>query len=334
MKKKYLPILLLLISTECVIGGIAILKIYKERKLDKNVLSAVTVVPVKKNSISLSPTNQMKYYYEPIANTRQTDRADWMDYDIVYTINSDTLNDRYDYSISKPPGTFRIIALGDSFTFGVYVNTENAWPKVLEDLFQEHPICKAVKRVEVINLGVEGYDVQYIAHRFKTRGVKYNPDLIIWFESGSGFDRYNELLLQKVEEYKNSFSQEDILKYRKEGVYYPWYQKAYEEFHASYSQEKIDQLLRPFWDDFFVSRGNTPVVLATFSTISPENKVKLFALAAKQKNVFVMDAVPDINSLGGILFDTHPNERGHVLIAQALNDYFRQSPLNPCTKNN
>src|SRR3989344_7768918 len=75
-------------------------------------------------------------------------------------------------TVPKPEGVFRILAIGDSFTYGWGVNLEDSWPKVLENLLSKE------KRVEVINAGVYGIDPDGAIEVCR----RYNylkPDLII-----------------------------------------------------------------------------------------------------------------------------------------------------------
>src|SRR3990170_4440073 len=50
-----------------------------------------------------------------------------------------------------------------------------------------------VKGIEVINFGVPMYDIEYTIERFLNRGMKYNPNLVIWFVNGWNFNEINEL---------------------------------------------------------------------------------------------------------------------------------------------
>ena len=58
--------------------------------------------------------------------------------------------------IKKNKDTFRIITLGDSFTFGMYINTKDNWTELLEDKLNSDMGCKNISMFEVINLGVGG----------------------------------------------------------------------------------------------------------------------------------------------------------------------------------
>ena len=165
-------------------------KIYQRQK---NILGTISVNPINKESIALKPSNELKYFYEPGQNF--TDKTPGHSYfkafKAIYTINEDGLNERFNYSLEKPNNVFRIITIGDSFTFGLYVDTKDNWTEVLEDILNKELSCQNIKKFEVINLGVEGYDFEYAVERFKVRGLKYNPDLVLWLMIDS--NRLNEL---------------------------------------------------------------------------------------------------------------------------------------------
>ena len=79
----------------------------------------------------------------------------------------------------KPPGTFRIISLGGSVTFGwPYEKTpEVAYPMVLERLLNQSP-PPGIKRFEVINAGVAAFSSYQGLEYFKLRLRRYKPDLV------------------------------------------------------------------------------------------------------------------------------------------------------------
>jgi hypothetical protein len=71
----------------------------------------------------------------------------------------------------KPAGTYRVVALGDSFTFGQGVQYEQAWPELVER--------RLGPPVEVVNAGWSagspgGYD-RYLG----SYGMRFEPDLVV-----------------------------------------------------------------------------------------------------------------------------------------------------------
>jgi len=272
-----------------------------------------------------SPTAQLKYFYESARGTIEVDQPSWLPYPATYTLTSDGLNEQHDYPVKRAPHTFRIMTLGDSFTFGQYVNTADNWPDKLEDLFQTN--CQGTTQVQVINLGEAGYDVQYIAHRFKIRGVKYNPDLIIWLESGSGFDRIMELM----EPY---LSKDPTITYKTESngfLYDTQWRETVNAIHAKYSDRQIFTQISAAWSDFFRSRGVTKTVIATFADIDLINKIKLKYWTYNQPNTWLDENIPGINGAGYVVRDGHPNVQGQDLIAQSIFQYLILNHLAMCS---
>ena len=92
-------------------------------------------------------------------------------------VNADGLRDR-GFPVKKSPGTFRVMLVGDSIAYGLGVKGSQTYAKVLEKMLNEDPDRQ--KTFEVINLGVPGYGISQIVERFKEKGLKYDPDLVIY----------------------------------------------------------------------------------------------------------------------------------------------------------
>lgn len=78
-------------------------------------------------------------------------------------------------SLKKPHGTFRILALGDSFTVGTNVRQGEAWPKVLERRLRS----AYGPNIEVVNAGTGAWDPFQYAQYFEHYGYQFEPDLIL-----------------------------------------------------------------------------------------------------------------------------------------------------------
>ena len=92
-------------------------------------------------------------------------------------INSQGLRDN-DHSLAKPPGTYRIMMLGDSTTFGWGVPLKNTAVKILERKLNDGRIA-GHKKFEVINAGVGNYDTVQEVTYYETQGRAYRPDLVV-----------------------------------------------------------------------------------------------------------------------------------------------------------
>ena len=90
--------------------------------------------------------------------------------------NSLGFRDTREYTIPKPPGTFRIIVLGDSVTFGHGATYETSYPYLLEQRLRSwNPQVKW----EVWNLGVPGYNTAQELAYLNEVGERYQPDLVV-----------------------------------------------------------------------------------------------------------------------------------------------------------
>jgi len=89
-------------------------------------------------------------------------------------ISSQGLRDD-EVTVPKPKGTFRILVLGDSVTYGVDVLKSQAFPDRLEGFLRD----QFSESVEVINAGVSGYTAYNELQYYLTQGRKFEPDLVI-----------------------------------------------------------------------------------------------------------------------------------------------------------
>lgn len=87
---------------------------------------------------------------------------------VPIVINSKGLRDR-EYTYEKPKGVMRIVALGDSVSFGAGVAAE----KTYWWLFEENT------PIEVINGGVNGYEFNQELAWYHKEGYKYDPDVVV-----------------------------------------------------------------------------------------------------------------------------------------------------------
>src|SRR3989344_130455 len=140
-------------------------------KEKKGWILGTNIAPISKEGITKaekSSDSNLQNFYEPEAGKIMTESFGWAPKDFEYTINTDSLNERFDYSPEKPANTFRIVTLGDSFTFGSFVKTEENYSELLE--IRLNDACNQNPSVEVINLGMGGYDIQYVTERYIERG--------------------------------------------------------------------------------------------------------------------------------------------------------------------
>lgn len=111
------------------------------------------------------------------------------------SINSKGLRDR-EYSYEKSEGTFRILVLGDSVTFGFGVEMERTYPKLLEKWLNE----SGKRNYEVINAGVGNYNTLQELSAYELDLFRYRPDMIVlgfYLNDAEKTQKYVENFLSK-----------------------------------------------------------------------------------------------------------------------------------------
>ncbi len=82
-----------------------------------------------------------------------------------------------DVDKTKPAGTWRAFALGDSQTYGAGVDAPQAYPSQAEALLRER--APAGVNVELINAGISGYTSLQALRLVRSRLLDWDPDAII-----------------------------------------------------------------------------------------------------------------------------------------------------------
>jgi lysophospholipase L1-like esterase len=77
-------------------------------------------------------------------------------------------------AIPKPPEVRRVLCLGDSFTWGVGVLFDDAWPQRVERL-----LARDGGRWEAVNLGEPGLNTVQEASKLEAEGLAYDPDVVV-----------------------------------------------------------------------------------------------------------------------------------------------------------
>lgn len=100
------------------------------------------------------------------------------EYQITIRTNGEGMRGVRDYSPQRPPSTYRIALIGDSFVYGHGVDDENVVSNILELLLNQVDDKTAF---EVLNFGTSGFGTaqEYITYQHKVR--KFEPDLVIIF---------------------------------------------------------------------------------------------------------------------------------------------------------
>ena len=115
--------------------------------------------------------------------------------EVRYRINSLGFRDR-ELTAAKVPGEYRILCLGDSFTFGTGVPLEDAWPRLLEGVLTERRAAFTTANLGIYSLNVlqqEAWLRRVLAER------QVEADHVLWClyindASGPGFTAEEQVL--------------------------------------------------------------------------------------------------------------------------------------------
>ncbi len=114
-----------------------------------------------------------RYLYDETLGWRNIPNWSATTYDRTLTINSRGLRDR-ERDLAKPEGMFRILVLGDSFTWGYGVSDEEIFTGRLEAGLRSNG-----RDVEVLNAGVSGWGTDQELLYLESEGLRYSPDLVV-----------------------------------------------------------------------------------------------------------------------------------------------------------
>lgn len=112
-----------------------------------------------------------------------------------YRTNSEGFRDE-DVPDEKPPGTVRILVLGDSKTMGSFVNETDRFTEVLQHRLNERDDPRDYR---VINLGVPRNGMFDFYMILRSTGMAYDPDIVVTnFAWKSDISRAEHLVLERA----------------------------------------------------------------------------------------------------------------------------------------
>jgi lysophospholipase L1-like esterase len=121
---------------------------------------------ISRHMITRSSNPQLLYALRPNVSVRAK---------VDYRTNSHGMRNR-ELPQSKPPGTIRIAVIGDSIAFGWWVEEANLFPSRLEGMLN----AAGPPRVEVLNFGVPGYNLEQETEALRSQVLGFSPDVVIF----------------------------------------------------------------------------------------------------------------------------------------------------------
>jgi len=99
-------------------------------------------------------------------------------------------------SLAKPEGVYRILAVGGSTTFGVYLPWNETYPYYLQEVLRARFGTDAI---EVINAGLTGSTAAESFHRLPTQLLPTDPDMVVVYHA------FNDLLPRVFNGYEDDY---------------------------------------------------------------------------------------------------------------------------------
>ena len=190
--------------------------------------------------------------FKPKPFSRITGGSGTDEFNYDYQHNSFGFRD-VDHDVAKKKGTFRILGLGDSFTYGVGVALEETYLSRLEEALNQR--VGAHLKVEVIKAGIPRYFPEPERILLEKYGAQFQPDLIlVGFLPNDVIDTYFGLDAVKVDE-------SGALKTREAEELGSWAAPVYRNCHfcrillRKYVSWRIERKYPRRWDDLFEAGG-------------------------------------------------------------------------------
>lgn len=256
------------------------------------------------------------------------------EYAVEYAINEKGLRDATPRPAKKPAGTFRILLLGDSFTFGQGVEYADSWPALAERALARQGLA----HVDLVKAGRQGMDTRSELLLLRRLAAEYEPDAVV-----VGFlinDLYTNLPIEAGtdEVWNRSRSQLFQLKGSALGLHLPTFvrrlavrtDEAYVRLYLL-TPRRGDFLQRPLPQKAETQLEITRTLLRQFADACDELGVPLYVLSIPQQ--FQVLYRPDASSR--IEVDLYDRELDRLAQAEgfawvpALDDFRRASPGAP-----
>ena len=105
--------------------------------------------------------------------------------EVEYRTNTHGMRDR-ERTRAKPENTRRLAILGDSITFGYWVDQQDVYPQKLESLIAARNTGPS--DLEVLNFGVSGYNIDQEIATLEQKTLAFDPDVIVFGFCLNDFD--------------------------------------------------------------------------------------------------------------------------------------------------
>ena len=277
---------------------------------------------------------------DPLIGHEHRPNADVQLMRVRVTTNSEGFRDE-EITVDKPPGTLRIMMLGDSITFGWGAKQDETVAARLR-----HAWSNADRKVEVINTGVGNYNTIMEVEFFLTRGYRFNPDVVVlnyFINDAEPIPRYDYSFIERVSAAWVYYgSRLDVvqreLRLGPQNDWRSYYEGLYDEASnpggwraAEVAIRKLAAYCRDH--GILLMIVNYPELRELKPYPFPAVGRRLSALAAELKVPYLdlLDSVSNEDAAGLWVTrpDPHPNEKAHGLFADAIRQWMEGERLLP-----
>jgi hypothetical protein len=244
-----------------------------------------------------------------------------------------------EYTIAHPPGTFRILIIGDSITLGTAVPLEQTFSSILARLLNES--CSRFQ-VEVIPLANSGHRLADELIKLLAHGQYLQPDLVIVQISPDDVDFLNYfsiLYFQKIKDRFSIYSQKEDQVYQEDSVDWKVFSEAITQFNSWSKKTSVPVAFLAFPPIDSRSAGRNfnhydPAIISspTFTQFSKavdqirhegflvDYLLEIFRDRAGDKALNISDGVPQLNTFA------------HRLVAHELQTFLVHNNFVNCTQ--
>jgi lysophospholipase L1-like esterase len=125
---------------------------------------SVGTVQINRETVQRSANPRLRFELRPGGVARA---------EVDYRVNAEGLRGP-DTTVEKPAGVKRVAVLGDSIAFGYWVREEDAFPRQLESMLRAGGV-----RVEVLDFGVPGYNLDQEIETLRSKALAFEPDAVV-----------------------------------------------------------------------------------------------------------------------------------------------------------
>lgn len=254
----------------------------------------------------------------------------------------------------RRPGVRRVIALGDSFTWGSKIaSSDSTWPALLERALRGG---RAGQPTEVVNMGHGGYASGNEAEELRRLGWQFDPDLVIlqWLDNDAHVTRPDFrdteqgpffILVHPL--YRTGWIRNSgllmLLEHALTARFYGVLNVNRSHYAAgSPGWLELQRVFREMGDS--AAQRCTPMLLVLYPYLFPGRWTvetypeadihRLVAAAGRDAGMDVLDLLPAVVAAGkdfkewwGTAYDSHPGGAAQALAAGAIARYIREHAL-------